>query len=217
MVKRASDCGGPCPAICRDCFANAEHGSAEDAGYFDFGRPEVYNRARDALTEYANCLTDPVCRATLIVTDPLMDFTTVTVADLQDNADYIMEAVAYYVDKHTTYMFDDDDCGICDEGGGVHFEPAGAISAAAMISSSRYRSGELGDGTHVDTCPTDYCGDCEDHAILREALMRELGISPECAYCADHYNDTGAAGTRTTMSITGASGGLWTTASSALF
>jgi subtilase family serine protease/thiol-disulfide isomerase/thioredoxin/uncharacterized membrane protein YphA (DoxX/SURF4 family) len=183
------DCGGPCPAACRDCFADAAFGNAEERDYFSFGRAEVSNRARDALTEYVNCLRDEACRDTLLVFDPLLDFTTVTVADLAENSDYIMEAVAYYVDKHTTYMFDDDDCTICDEGGGVHFEPTGAIAAADMISSSQYRSGDLSDGTHVDTCPTDYCGDCEDHAILREALMRELGISPQCAYCADHYED----------------------------
>ncbi len=37
-------------------------------------------------------------------------------------------------------------------------------------------------------CPKDYCGDCEDHAILRAALMYALGISSDCAYCADHYD-----------------------------
>jgi subtilase family serine protease len=182
------DCGGACSATCRDCFADAAFGSAEDRDYFSFGRASVSNRSRDALTEYANCLRDPSCRGTLIVTDPLMDFTTVTVDDLRANPDYIMEAVAYYVDKHTTYMYDDDDCSICDEGGGIHFEPSGAIDAASMILSSGGRSGDLGNGTRVDTCPTDYCGDCEDHAILRQSLMRTLGISSYCAYCADHYN-----------------------------
>ncbi len=183
------DCGGSCPADCRDCFADAAYGMAEDYSYFCLGEASVGNRARSALTEYANCLQDPACRGTLLVTDPLMDFTTVTAADLAANSDYIMEAVAYYVDKHTTYMYDDDDCSMCDEGGGVHFEPEGAIDATNMILSSGGRSGTLGDETHVDTCPTEYCGDCEDHAILREALMRSLGISWRCAYCADHYND----------------------------
>ena len=108
-----------------------------------------------------------------------MDFSTVTVDDLEGSSDYIMEAVAYYVDKHTTYMYDDD-CDICD------FD--GAINAEDMILRSGSRSGKLGNGTYVDHCPTDFCGDCEDYAILREALMRVLGISWRCAYCADHYD-----------------------------
>ena len=135
-----------------------------------------------ALTEYANCLRDDACRGTLVVFDPAMDFATVSVADLAANPDYVMEAVAYYVDKHTTYMFDDDDCTICGE-------LDGEINASDFILLSGSRGGNLSDGTHVDTCPTDYCGDCEDHAILRESLMRTLGISSQCAYCADYYED----------------------------
>jgi parallel beta-helix repeat protein len=182
------DCGGPCPASCRDCFADAAFGRAEDAGYFRLDRVIVRNTARDALEEYANCLRDPACRATLRVTDPLMSFATVTADDLERSTDYIMEAVAYYVDRHTQYMFDDDDCDICDPGGGWALEPGGAINAEDMIWYSGERSGTISGDVHVDTCPNDYCGDCEDHAILREALMRSLGVSWRCAFCADHYN-----------------------------
>ena len=38
-------------------------------------------------------------------------------------------------------------------------------------------------------CPKDYCGDCEDHAILREALMRALHVSGDCAFVAEHYKN----------------------------
>jgi hypothetical protein len=41
----------------------------------------------------------------------------------------------------------------------------------------------------IAECPNDYCSDCEDHAILREALMRHFGVSKDCAYCADHYDN----------------------------
>jgi hypothetical protein len=185
------DCGGPCPASCRDCFADVRFEDAEDAGYFCLDTPVVYWTARQALEEYANCLREAPgyedCRATLHVTDPLMDFSTVTVADLEESTDYIMEAVAYYVAEHTTYMYDDDDCDICDDSRGGDLGPTGAINAADMILRSGGRSGKLGDDTH-DTCPNDYCGDCEDHAILREALMRSLGVSSRCAFCADHYD-----------------------------
>jgi len=177
--EQGIDCGGPCPASCRDCFADADFGNAEDAGYFCLDSSVVLYTARLALQEYANCLRNPDCRATLHVTDPLMDFTTVTVDDLAQNTDYIMEAVAYYVYQHTTYMVDGD-CDICD--------PSGVINAEDMIQRSGGRSGIINGYQQIDTCPNDYCGDCEDHAILREALMRSLGVSWRCAFCADHYN-----------------------------
>jgi hypothetical protein len=174
------DCGGPCPASCCDCFEDAGFGDADDADYFCLDSGVVHDTAMLALYEYANCLKDPVCRTTLYVYDPLMDFNTVTVDDLEGSTDYIMEAVAYYVAEHTQYMYDDDDCedrGICDR--------HGAINAVDMIQRTGSRSGTLGNETFVDTCPKDYCGDCEDHAILREALMRSLGVSWRCAFCAD--------------------------------
>jgi len=167
------DCGGPCPARCRDCFADADYGSAEDSGYFKLDSMFVHHYAQLALEEYANCLSSESCRSTLESYDPSMDFSTVTVEDLEASTDYIMEAVAFYVDKHTTYMHDDDN---------------EVLNAEEMLLYSRYRSGKVDHGTHVDTCPTLFCGDCEDHAILREALMRVLGVSWRCAYCADHYD-----------------------------
>jgi len=191
--EQGIDCGGSCPASCLDCFADADFGSAENAGYFSLGSGVVLYTARLALQEYANCLRNPDCRATLHVTDPFMDFATVTVADLAQNTDYIMEAVAYYVDKHTAYM-DDSNCDICDPGGGASLGPGGAIDAEDLIQRSGGRSGIMSSYQHVDTCPNDYCGDCEDHAILREALMRSLGISWRCAFCADHYDDYFGAG-----------------------
>lgn len=167
--EQGIDCGGSCPASCRDCFADADFGSAEDAGYFCLDSSVVLYTARLALQEYANCLRNPDCRATLRVTDPLMDFSTVTAADLAQNTDYIMEAVAYYVYQHTTYMFDSD-ADMCD--------PDGVINAEDMIQRSSGRSGIISGGyQHIDTCPNDYCGDCEDQSILREALMRSLGVS----------------------------------------
>lgn len=185
--EQGVDCGGSCSASCRDCFADADSGSAEDAGYFSLNSSIVLNTARLALQEYANCLRNPECRATLLVTDPLMDFSTVTVADLEQNTDYIMEAVAYYVHQHTRYMLDSyGDIG--DPGGGPSLEPGGAINAQDMIQLSGGRRGLISGLQLVDTCPGDYCGDCEDNAILREALMRSLGVSWRCAFCADHYD-----------------------------
>jgi hypothetical protein len=186
--EQGIDCGGSCPASCRDCFADADFGSAEDAGYFCLGSSVVLDTARLALQEYANCLRDPDCRATLRVVDTLRDFSTVTVEDLERNTDYIIEAVAYYVDRHATFMYDRDSH-MYEPGGGASFNFDGPMNAEDMIQRSGSRSGIMLGSQLVDTCPNDYCGDCEDHAILREALMRSLGISWRCAFCADHYDD----------------------------
>jgi hypothetical protein len=177
--EQGIDCGGSCPASCRDCFADADFGNAEDAGYFCLASSTILYTARLALQEYANCLRNPDCRATLHITDPLMDFSTITAADLAQSTDYIMEAVAYYVYQHTTYMFD---------GESDIYDASGVINAEDMILLSGGRSGIISGYQHIDTCPNDYCGDCEDHAILREALMRSLGVSWRCAFCADHYS-----------------------------
>jgi hypothetical protein len=185
--EQGVDCGGSCPASCRDCFADADSGSAEDAGYFCLNSSVVLHTARLALQEYANCLRDPNCRAALLVVDPLMDFSTITVTDLEQNTDYIMEAVAYYVDRHTTFMYDSGS-NIYDSSDGASIDLNGPMNAADMIRLSGSRSGFLLGNQLVDACPSDYCGDCEDHAILREALMRSLGVSWRCAFCADHYD-----------------------------
>jgi hypothetical protein len=175
------DCGGPCPARCRNCFADAEPGHGEVAKYFKLNSELVHGIAQGALEEYLNCLKDPNCRNTLPSIDPLMDFSTITVEDLARNSDYIMEAVAYFVDKNGQWMSDGDwpyydDCqagahgGICDN--------FGVINAEDMIIWSQFREG----------CTKHFCGDCEDLAVLREALMRALGISWRCAFLADHYD-----------------------------
>jgi hypothetical protein len=173
------DCGGPCPASCRDCFEDADFGDTEDADYFCLDSDVILYTARLALQEYANCLRNPDCRDTLRVTDPLLDFSKVTTADLAQNTDYIMEAVAYYVYRHVTYMID---------GSADIYDESGVINAVDMVLQSGNMSGVINGYQRIDTCPNDYCGDCEDQAVLREALMRSLGVSWRCAFCADHYN-----------------------------
>jgi len=74
--------------------------------------------------------------------------------------DYI-EAVASYVDNHMEWVKD----------GGAWDDKQ---SARRTINESGSRE-----------CGADYCGDCEDHAILRAALLRSLGVSWKCVYSAD--------------------------------
>ncbi len=37
--------------------------------------------------------------------------------------------------------------------------------------------------------PKDFQGDCEDHGILRTALLRSLGFNYHSIFCADHHNN----------------------------
>ena len=77
--------------------------------------------------------------------------------------DRLVEAVAWYVANHMVYVAD---------GGSWK----GSQSAAKTLGETAHR------GTG------DFHGDCEDHAILRAALLRSLGFGPRCIYCADHHN-----------------------------
>jgi hypothetical protein len=173
------DCGGSCPSDCTDCDVLPcwERGCG-GGGTFSFDDPGVQAAARDALMEYADCLEDTECRGRLSTKIFMEDYSDVEWIDLIGNPNAIMEAAAYYVDQHMQYMYD---------------TSGNAQSAAYTVNESRYRSGEIPgpDDTRIEvsSCTMDYCGDCEDHAILREALMRYLGVSSDCAYCADHFNN----------------------------
>ena len=141
--------------------------------------------------EYASCLRDPACRDKLPSFVYLDDYHSVTAADLSDNPDAIMEAVAFYVNEHMGYMgdehikslsycmnFDDPNCGV----------PKVQPAAWTLIESGS-RGCTAGRSYLHPGMPAAYCGDCEDFAILREALMRVLGISADCAYCADQFKN----------------------------
>lgn len=159
------DCGGPCPAQCRNCFS-LNKGGGRDDHYFSFDNQEVKDAALDALYEYLNCLRGDSCRSMLPSHVFFEDYGEVTIHDLVGNPDIVMEAVGYYVGQHMFYIKDRD-------------KYPGVQSAAWTVVHSRNRS----------NCPPGYlyCGDCEDHAILRESLMRLLGVSKECAFCGDYY------------------------------
>ncbi len=80
-----------------------------------------------------------------------------------EKADRYVEAVARYVDQHMDYVSDGGSFG-------------GAQSAYRTITATGHRSSN------------DFAGDCEDHAILRAALLRSLGFYKKSIFCADHHN-----------------------------
>ncbi|ODS37451.1 MAG: hypothetical protein A7315_04065 [Candidatus Altiarchaeales archaeon WOR_SM1_79] len=143
------DCGGPCPSQCTDCFADASFGNVNPgASWYTLDDPIIHQTALDALVEYAN-------------------FQGVDLLDLvtaPDKSDKYIEAVAWYVDQHMHYMYDN------------HSAGWGEVAANKTIKESWNRSWN---GT---TCANDYCGDCEDYSILRASLLRSLGIDWRCVF-----------------------------------
>lgn len=82
-----------------------------------------------------------------------------------EKPDRYVEAVAAFVANHMDYVSDG-------------FGYWGSQSAKKTLLETAHR------GTG------DFNGDCEDHAILRAALLRSLGVSKQCIFCADHHNST---------------------------
>jgi len=171
------DCGGSCPAECMGCWSSV-YGGGEEMDRFSLDDPVVRHTAAQAVMEYVNCLKDSGCRERLDSKIFMENYSRATVRMCEGTLDCVMEAVAWYVAKYMQYMYDVD--------GEVQ-------NASYTITESRFRSGNIPgpDDTrvHVAQCPTGklYCGDCEDHAILRLALMRYLHVGWDCAFCADHY------------------------------
>ncbi len=177
------DCGGPCPAQCRNCFS-LEKGGGRDDQYFSFSNQAVEDAALDAMYEYLNCLRNSTCRDTLPTHVFFEDYDHIQIYDLIGEPDIIMEAVGYYVDQHMKYLFDGDWVNNCPP----FSETAENCYPVPKIQSAAWTVEHSGERPN---CPPDklYCGDCEDHAILRETLMRMLGVSKGCAFCGDYYKN----------------------------
>ncbi len=78
-----------------------------------------------------------------------------------DTSDEYMEAVAYYVDRHMNYMNDTD--------------PSLGWDGGQTFWRTVTESGARG-------CGNDFCGDCDDFAILRMTLLLSIGVSDDCVF-----------------------------------
>lgn len=77
--------------------------------------------------------------------------------------DRYVEAVAAYVDKYMEYVKD-----------------GGSFNGSQTALTTLTKTGHRGSGF--------FNGDCEDHAILRAALLRALGFPHQAIFCAEHHN-----------------------------
>ncbi|NUQ23311.1 MAG: hypothetical protein HUU34_05115 [Saprospiraceae bacterium] len=91
---------------------------------------------------------------------------------VSNTADHMVAAVAYYVDKHMSWRDDSTNQTVFASNGFASYAPGWDFPQPADLTLRI--SGNLANADPKD----DFMGDCEDHAILRSALLRALGFAP---------------------------------------
>lgn len=132
------------------------------ANLYRLDRLVVHNRAQDALAEYVNWYNGQ----TPSTSDDI------TIFEAANVADHTVAAVAYYVDRHMSWRDDGQNAAVFAANGFANYSPGWDFPQPADLTLTI--SGDLTNGVPND----DYQGDCEDHAILRAALLRALGFAP---------------------------------------
>jgi hypothetical protein len=107
----------------------------------------------------------------------LCEIGTVQVPELEPMFNYFLEKV--YADIEETWSY------------------AKPQTAAETVKYSISRSGQKSSDADNITCAelepdghgsTEYCGDCEDFAVLRASLLRHLGVAQQCIMNVDFHN-----------------------------
>ncbi len=96
----------------------------------------------------------------------------ITVAEVLSTADNMVAAVAWYVDEHMSWRSDAINRTVFADNGYSSYNPGWDFPQPADLTLTI--SGNLTNTNPGD----DFKGDCEDHAILRAALLRALGFAP---------------------------------------
>jgi len=123
------------------------------ANLYQLNKTIVRSTAQDALLEFAN-------------------FRGTTIGAINNIADSLVAAVAYYVDEHMSWRSDSLNRIVFANNGWASYSPGWDFPQPADLTLTI--SGNLTNASPSD----DYQGDCEDHAILRAALLRALGFAP---------------------------------------
>jgi len=97
--------------------------------------------------------------------------TGLSIIEVYGVADNLVAAVAFYVDQHMSWRADSANRRIFRENGYSDYTPGWDFPQPADLTLTI--SGNLDNATPND----DFQGDCEDHAILRAALLRALGFA----------------------------------------
>lgn len=116
-------------------------------------KPAVQNHATNAVLEYATA-------------------TGKSPYEVANTADLMVAAVARYVDRHMSWRSDSINPSVFAANGWGSYSPGWDFPQPADLTLTI--SGNLTNASAND----DFQGDCEDHAILRAALLRALGFAP---------------------------------------
>jgi hypothetical protein len=92
--------------------------------------------------------------------------------EVANTADLMVAAVARYVDRHMSWRSDSTNQTVFAANGWASYSPGWDFPQPADLTLTI--SGNLVNAVAND----DFQGDCEDHAILRAALLRALGFAP---------------------------------------
>jgi hypothetical protein len=158
------DCGGPCPAQCKNCLNDFTLGSYPSAYLYS---PEQWTNIRStalgALAEFAN--------------ERHIDIGSL------DTSDEYIEAISWWVARHMGYRGDDDNARVLNDVLRLNYDPGdyghGDFPVPAFYTLNY-------SGLALSTNPSKSCfGDCEDFAILESALLRSLGVSYTCVFNAE--------------------------------
>jgi hypothetical protein len=141
----------------------ASHKEQTAANLYRLDREVVHEHAANALAEYVNWYN---ARTPSLADD-------ITLEQAASIADHMVAAVAYYVDAHMTWRSDDENRAVFAAHGYGDYDPGWDFPQPAdltlTVSGGNQSNPDLRD---------DFFGDCEDHAILRAALLRALGFAP---------------------------------------
>lgn len=153
--------GAPAPNGGNNGYPNA---SSEQTGpnLYRLDKPVVSNRASDAIVEYVDWYN---------ARDPSTS-DDITVLQAANTADHMVAAVAWYVDHHMSWRDDTQNQQVFAANGFASYSPGWDFPQPADLTLTI--SGNLTNAAPND----DYEGDCEDHAILRAALLRAMGFAP---------------------------------------
>jgi hypothetical protein len=146
------------------------------ANLYQLSDPVVSTTAVDALLEYVNdCHSNPASH-----TDELGNPAAVTYNQVLSDPDLIVAAVAWFVDQNMRWTSDATNRSILNDTYGLNYDPGWDFPIPANYTIKYTSDAAFGSAAR-------FHGDCEDHAILRAALLRALGFNPELVWNVIDY------------------------------
>jgi hypothetical protein len=139
----------------------------------------VHDTAYEAAMDYVNdCRANPAVHVSEVSHRPDLAGhpELVDLADVLSDSDLLVAAIAWFVDRNMTWSDDAHNEPILNNTFGLNYHPGWDFPIPA-----NYPIRYTGDAIFTSTygyAPDRFHGDCEDHAILRAALLRALGMNP---------------------------------------